>query len=631
MDTTPHERWKRTSPQGRWHWLGVSLMGLVAAGCWQHAQQITTPAPVPYPHFATKPVTPVAVVPQEIAPTEAPRTAAPQSARRQTEKQTVSPSEVNTPRLAIETPAVKPTPHQPVSSDLEELKIELAQQPTPAPAAPTPAEPRLAEPTPAEPTPAMPTPAEPTPVQATPPKTAGIASFQVQAESIEKWEKPALTLVFTGDQHGYIEPCGCSGLENKKGGLARRYSFLDTLRAKDWSIVPCDLGGQVKRNGPQAVMKFHQTIEGLAKMEYAAIALGESDLLLPAGDLVSNVVESKNHFCSANASLFGKDAGLTPRYRIVEQQGYKIGITSVVLSENRTLSSSTEIELQPAREALREILPELKSKANYLVLLVNGSKTEAIQLSQEFGEFHIVVTKADAAEPPASPSKVPQQNTLLIELGHKAMHAIAIGLPQSPEEVWKYAKVQLDNHFGEADPMKVLLANYQDQLKTLGLEGLGIRPRPHPSGRTFVGSGTCGECHTTAHAIWDGTPHAHALETLVELEIPRHYDPECLSCHVVGWEPQRYLPFQSGYLGVQKTPNLHDNGCENCHGPGSEHVAAEYGEVDLTEDAIQARRMAMRVTKEQSKQTCLECHDIDNSPDFDFDEYWPQVEHIGKY
>jgi hypothetical protein len=24
---------------------------------------------------------------------------------------------------------------------------------------------------------------------------------------------------------------------------------------------------------------------------------------------------------------------------------------------------------------------------------------------------------------------------------------------------------------------------------------------------------------------------------------------------------------------------------------------------------------------------CLECHDLDNSPQFDFDTYWPPVEH----
>ena len=29
-------------------------------------------------------------------------------------------------------------------------------------------------------------------------------------------------------------------------------------------------------------------------------------------------------------------------------------------------------------------------------------------------------------------------------------------------------------------------------------------------------------------------------------------------------------------------------------------------------------------------QMCMECHDIDNSPDFDFQVYWPKVEHTGK-
>ena len=31
--------------------------------------------------------------------------------------------------------------------------------------------------------------------------------------------------------------------------------------------------------------------------------------------------------------------------------------------------------------------------------------------------------------------------------------------------------------------------------------------------------------------------------------------------------------------------------------------------------------------KQKAVNNCLECHDLDNSPQFDFDEYWPQVEH----
>ena len=38
----------------------------------------------------------------------------------------------------------------------------------------------------------------------------------------------------------------------------------------------------------------------------------------------------------------------------------------------------------------------------------------------------------------------------------------------------------------------------------------------------------------------------------------------------------------------------------------------------------------MRQSLEQAKNGgCYECHDIDNSPEFDFDTYWPQIEHKG--
>jgi hypothetical protein len=188
--------------------------------------------------------------------------------------------------------------------------------------------------------------------------------------------------------------------------------------------------------------------------------------------------------------------------------------------------------------------------------------------------------------------------------------------------------------------MLQLLAVYQDQLKELGLAGLEIKPQPHPSGRRYVGSEKCGECHTQAHAKWSSTPHAHALDSLVTPPnsrgtIARHYDPECLSCHVTGWEPQRYFPFVSGYLSLELTPQLEHNGCENCHGPGSAHVAAE-SEGGLLEAEIAKLREAMKLPLAggAAERKCLECHDEDNSPDFHkpgaFEKYWHEVEHRGK-
>ena len=52
-------------------------------------------------------------------------------------------------------------------------------------------------------------------------------------------------------------------------------------------------------------------------------------------------------------------------------------------------------------------------------------------------------------------------------------------------------------------------------------------------------------------------------------------------------------------------------------------VAAKHGGADP--DANLRLRYAIDAAKAVSN--CLECHDLDNSPQFDFDSYWPQVEH----
>src|SRR5690242_8829844 len=60
---------------------------------------------------------------------------------------------------------------------------------------------------------------------------------QANGAIFEGWPKPDLALVFTAELDGYLEPCGCAGLENQKGGLKRRYTFLQELRKKGWPLV----------------------------------------------------------------------------------------------------------------------------------------------------------------------------------------------------------------------------------------------------------------------------------------------------------------------------------------------------------------------------------------------------------
>ena len=71
------------------------------------------------------------------------------------------------------------------------------------------------------------------------------------------WDNPQDILVFTGRQFGYVEPCGCTGLERQKGGLARRDSFIRGLQEQQgWNVVSVDTGNQVRRFGRQPELKL---------------------------------------------------------------------------------------------------------------------------------------------------------------------------------------------------------------------------------------------------------------------------------------------------------------------------------------------------------------------------------------
>jgi len=445
------------------------------------------------------------------------------------------------------------------------------------------------------------------------------------------WPEPRLALVITGRQEGYIEPCGCAGLDRMKGGMSRRHTMFKELRARGWPVVGLDAGSIARGFGPQAEMKFHIMVEGMRKMGYQAVNLGHTDLQLPAGELVSvaaSVGDQQSPFLSANAGLFGFDAELTARLRVIEAGGIKLGVTGIVGREHQKQIRNNEVELADPETALAAVVPQLKEQADYLILLCSATKEEAQALARRFPDFHLVVTTGGGAEPPMSPMLIEGTKTRLIEVGEKGMNAVVWAFFDDEKTPFRYQRVPLDSRFAASRDMYLLMVAYQEQLKTRGLAGLGLRPVPHPKQEQngkFVGSEKCSSCHETSYYIWKKSGHARAFRTLVELDPPRQFDPECICCHVIGWHPTKYFPYEGGYLSEAQTPHLIDVGCESCHGPGEKHVEAEMGS-DLE---LQAKmQQAMAVTKEEARhRQCYTCHDLDNSPDFDFDTYWPYVEH----
>ena len=173
------------------------------------------------------------------------------------------------------------------------------------------------------------------------------------------WSTPQAVLVITGELDGYIEPCGCTGKENQKGGLSRRQNFLTAMKSAGWPVVAVDLGGLVKRFGRQAEVKYQSIADGLRQMGYSGIGFSPADLRLPAEELVAAVAPVGNEptpFLSANVGLLGLDANITPRFRVVEIGGLRVGITSVLADSKSADLRNDAIEVTTAEAALQEVV-----------------------------------------------------------------------------------------------------------------------------------------------------------------------------------------------------------------------------------------------------------------------------------
>ncbi|MCB9792865.1 MAG: redoxin family protein [Alphaproteobacteria bacterium] len=137
---------------------------------------------------------------------------------------------------------------------------------------------------------------------------------------------------------------------------------------------------------------------------------------------------------------------------------------------------------------------------------------------------------------------------------HDAEHSIAFSLEKGLPFIDHYAADHMSPEAQEA--------RWQALVK-------GEAERPllaFPEGKN-VGVQACASCHGELVEAWRGSPHAEAFEGLKE---KHREDVACVACHATPAAPR----------AMGQTPPLEDYrvaegvGCESCHGPGEQHVAA---------------------------------------------------------
>ncbi len=467
---------------------------------------------------------------------------------------------------------------------------------------------------------------------------------------LKGWDQPALALVVSGRQHGYLEPCGCSATQS--GGIARRSDLMHQIEKRGWKVIGLDVGGTARPGRgtrAQGRIKFQNLISALKQMSYRALALGPEELAFgPDYILSQHQPDEAIPFLAANVVLYeSRDLGTPLPYTVIEAGPLKIGVTAVLSTSvdyaKRVLpdGNTADVAIEEPAQALPAALEKLKAESpDLLVLLAHTGTPEAQQLAEQFPDFDLILTAGGPEDPDGEPTTVGQ--TMILQVGEKGKNVGVVGVYPDATPKLKFELVNLDkDRFQEDEAMRNVMREYQQMLQDLDVIGNSI-PVTHPRETEFVGADACKSCHTLAYGVWEKSGHAHGVESLLKGGkdyagdwIPRLHDPECIACHTAGWDPKRILRYKSGFVSLEETPHLTGQQCENCHGPASRHVALETAWEKAREtvnvDELAAARKAQHLDKDTAeKNVCSKCHDLDNSPNFNFQEYWEKIKHPGK-
>ncbi|MDT8382936.1 MAG: multiheme c-type cytochrome [Gammaproteobacteria bacterium] len=412
------------------------------------------------------------------------------------------------------------------------------------------------------------------------------------------WAEASLTIIYSGNLDGELEPCGCSA-EGNFGGIKRRATLLQRLRAENPNLVLLSAGGLLSADGPGDRLKGEYILKGMAMLDYDAIAVQWRDLAY--GEAFAASVALPWVLSNSRSAI----AGFQPQ-RLIERDAQRIAYFSWLDSKGSPMRQMQGEHglVDEAPAALREALRQAHAQGQLTVLATDLSG-QAFAEAVGLADVDILIEKA-AYEVYGEPRM--QEGTLIVQPGSRGMRLGRLDLSVEGGRIrtWRHAILPMPNTIPDAPQLAAWYDEYNARVKADYLQRVELRKTQTAGASPFAGEAVCQTCHAAQHQVWFDTAHATAYEKLEA--VSKAFDPACIRCHVVGFDQP------GGFFDINITAHLMGVQCESCHGAGQAHAAAG-GSQPLANAGWTPQQM------------CGQCHVQKHSPGFVFDRYWPKIAH----
>jgi len=403
----------------------------------------------------------------------------------------------------------------------------------------------------------------------------------VLAMSSNRSEKAAIesekvTIFLTGNVLGELKPCGCSG--GQLGGFEKRARILGSVPASRRLIV--DTGSFVESDGEQDMIKLNIVIQALSLLDYDLLRITKEDFervgasgLLESMTGLFNVISSDREMMPPIGRKFTKSLSLGAD---------KVTVTIAAVNTSEGMIEQTVCEVfgdAPAGQVVNIVIPD-RCSDRILADIARSGRVDCVIYPSESDEAAVIGD--------------PEGRPLAVTVGRYGKYVGRLQIEAAAEVGGRvkisFSVLPVTEDLPEEESLVELYKLYQQLVKEEGL--LEKHPRfALPDGLKYTGSASCRMCHNYEYEKWSTRDHARAYATLEK--VGSQYDPECAGCHVVG------MDYQGGFVNEERTGDLKNVGCENCHGPGSEHIST----------------IGKKKTCEP-KSACIDCHTPDNSANY---------------
>ena len=382
---------------------------------------------------------------------------------------------------------------------------------------------------------------------------------------------------------------------------------MGRLKFTDHFLV--DSGDFFGQAGEQDSLKSAFMVDAMSRLGYDVVAVGERELNFGQKFLLDAFRKTKIDLVCANLVYRDDGKPFVKPYVVRRVCDVRVAFFGLLGKDLRLRAFAGErpLEIQDPFETARRLMPEMRKKADIIVLLSHVGLTEGQRLTLEVPGIDVMVFGHQVG----LFREVTKTNGVInVRSGDRGQHMPMIHLVVQDRKIASYdgEVAVLDAKVPGDEAMTQLVDAMEDELNRRTAQAGQAAAQQAEAGTAadltrdhYLGEKNCRRCHEVEYQKMASHPHNRAWDTLVKNQ--RDSSPECIRCHVLGYGQA------VGFVSKSATPDMINVQCENCHGMGTRHDEMVEGKMTV------------------GPQACAQCHTQERSPDFHYDDALELIKH----